>query len=175
MSITYKDIKGFPGYRVGDDGSVQSFKYFGKWRLLKQTIDHDGYQCVYLSNSGKSYNRRVHRLILESFVGPRPKDHECRHLNSVKIDNRLENLAWGTKAENVQDRKSNGLPWNPRRLNEDLVKSIWRLKSERKNSPEIAVTLGLSRSNVWTVLSGRGWKWVEKPEKPEIVAPELTV
>jgi hypothetical protein len=30
---------------------------------------------------------------------------ECRHLNGVRSDCRLVNLAWGTKAENTEDRR----------------------------------------------------------------------
>src|SRR5262249_12949164 len=34
--------------------------------------------------------------------------HEVRHLNGIRTDNRPENLAWGTKSENMQDAVRHG-------------------------------------------------------------------
>ncbi len=54
----------------------------------------------------------IHILVLEAFVGPRPmingRKAEGRHLNDVRTDNRLENLAWGTHQDNVDDRERKG-------------------------------------------------------------------
>lgn len=54
---------------------------------------------------GKEY--ALHRVILETFVGPAPEGAVTRHLNDVRTDNRLENLAWGTQQENMDDMKNN--------------------------------------------------------------------
>ena len=53
--------------------------------------------------------KRVHRMVLEAFVGPCPEGMQCRHLNDVKNDNRLNNLAWGTRKENSADAIRNRL------------------------------------------------------------------
>ena len=50
----------------------------------------------------------VHVLVLEAFVGPRPAGHEGRHLDDVRSNNTLSNLAWGTQGENYQDALRNG-------------------------------------------------------------------
>ncbi len=50
----------------------------------------------------------VHRLVLLAFKGPRPDGQYCRHLNGVPTDNRLANLAWGTKSENTFDKVGHG-------------------------------------------------------------------
>lgn len=52
--------------------------------------------------------RYVHRLVLEAFVGPCPKGMQCRHLNGIPTDNRLENLRWGTPSEDNYDRVRHG-------------------------------------------------------------------
>jgi hypothetical protein len=52
--------------------------------------------------------RLMHRLMLETFRGPRPKGQECRHLDDNKHNWRIENLKWGTRFENGQDRVRNG-------------------------------------------------------------------
>jgi hypothetical protein len=162
--VKYKDIPGFPGYRVGDDGSVQSSKRVigdGQWFTLSKDTNKCGYEKVSLYRDGKSYCRTVHRLILESFIGSRPPKHECRHLDGNKVNNRLDNLTWGTHAENMEDRKSTGQPWSPRRLDETKVREVRRLRNEGKTVREIAKEMGVG---VWVIddaVRGRSWSWVK--------------
>lgn len=60
---------------------------------------------VRLSIDGKRIKKSVHSLVLNAFRGPKPSpESQCRHLNGVKEDNRLENLAWGTAKENGEDK-----------------------------------------------------------------------
>lgn len=50
------------------------------------------------------------RLILEAFVGPPPFPFaEARHLNDDPRDDRIDNLAWGTRAQNFTDAAQNYL------------------------------------------------------------------
>jgi hypothetical protein len=52
---------------------------------------------------------KVHVLICQAFYGRRPTPlHEVRHLNGNPSDNRIENLRWGTKSENMYDRVRHG-------------------------------------------------------------------
>jgi hypothetical protein len=50
----------------------------------------------------------VHQLVLEAFVGPRPRGMESCHNNGNQTDNRLVNLRWDTKSENNLDRVRHG-------------------------------------------------------------------
>lgn len=97
--MRYRLVAEDPGYRVGTDGSVWSRIEFrrgpvvryGDWKRLKPTPNRDGYLFVKI----RGRNRRVHRLVLEAFVGPCPPGMECRHLDDDPRNNRLDNLAWG--------------------------------------------------------------------------------
>ncbi len=100
-------------YEVSDLGSVRSFvwsKLRGETRpqTLKTIRLDSGYLVVGLVTSGRQRLRRVHQLVLEAFVGPRPAGMITRHLNGDQTDNRLSNLAWGTQAENEADKKLHG-------------------------------------------------------------------
>jgi hypothetical protein len=53
--------------------------------------------------------RTVHGLVLETFVGPRPEDMSCRHLDGNKRNNQLGNLRWGTALEQSDDNRRNGV------------------------------------------------------------------
>lgn len=47
-------------------------------------------------------------MVLRAFVGEPPAGHECRHLDGDRQNNALDNLAWGTRAENVADTIRHG-------------------------------------------------------------------
>ena len=117
-SIEYRSINGFPGYRVGNDGSVwfawrtcrAGRVLTDRWKLMKQGTHEKGYRYVNLTppEGGKYKTFRVHRLVLGAFIGPCPEGMECRHLNGNRQDNTLGNLAWGTKVENTDDCRRHG-------------------------------------------------------------------
>lgn len=44
----------------------------------------------------------MHLLVLAAFVGPRPEGCESLHLNHFPWDNRLVNLRYGTRSENIR-------------------------------------------------------------------------
>lgn len=89
----------FPMYEVSDDGEVRR-----DGRLLGTV--RSGYRSVYLP--GCRSKRKIAVMVLETFVGPRPEGHLARHLNDDKLDDRLINLAWGTKPQNERDKVLNG-------------------------------------------------------------------
>ena len=49
----------------------------------------------------------LHTWVLTAFVGPRPPGGVARHLNDVRTDNRLENLVWGSRSDNMNDAYRN--------------------------------------------------------------------
>ena len=80
-------------------------------KILKIGFDKGGYKIVSLMTKDKKYkNCRVHVLKAKAFLfGPNPLGANIvRHLNDVKTDNRLENLAFGTQSDNMRDCIKNG-------------------------------------------------------------------
>jgi NUMOD4 motif-containing protein/HNH endonuclease len=121
---TWQPVVGYEGlYEVSDMGRVRSVDRM-VWRdgaqyskphqvpkpgrIKSSHIQELGYVGVMLWRDGKVSNLRVHRLVLEAFVGPAPEDMETLHGNGVRHDNRLVNLRWGTWAENYADRVRHG-------------------------------------------------------------------
>lgn len=76
-------------------------------RVLKQTISKRGYFTVALHNHGQR-TATVHRLVAEAFIPNPNKLPVVRHLNDSPLDNRLENLSWGTQRDNTNDAIRNG-------------------------------------------------------------------
>lgn len=127
MSVRYRilDFLGYPGYRVGTDGSVWSrllrtaVRGPGRrgsvsglsveWKKLQPVVDKGtGYTVVSLCNSGKTKTFLVHQLVLLAFEGPRPEGMVCRHLDGNPVNNNRGNLCWGTHRENMQDMVRHG-------------------------------------------------------------------
>lgn len=109
----WKDVVGFDGYEVSDLGRVRSwFKSGGrgsradKPRLLKlRPLKNYPYLRVGLTRDNRIHDKRVHRLVLEAFVGPCPEGMECSHADDNKYNNRLVNLSWDTRENNLAKRK----------------------------------------------------------------------
>ena len=121
-AVRFHQIK--PGYRIGDDGTVWSRRAAdGEWRQLKPTPQYRGHMAIWL---GRKDQRFVHRLVLEAFVGPCPDGMECRHLDGNPGNNRLDNLAWGTRAENQQDAIRHGAAYCVRPENIERMHTLIR-------------------------------------------------
>lgn len=101
-----------PGYRVAADGRVFSVAHnwrgYGE-RELVQLPNTDGYLRVRMVINGHRKSYMVHTLVANAFLPARPSPlHEMRHLNGNRTDNRADNLAWGTRQDNADDRERHG-------------------------------------------------------------------
>jgi hypothetical protein len=93
-------IKGFPGYWISRNGKVWS-SYYGKWLIA--TFNTKGYLQVTLCLNHRHYNKTIHHLVLETYVGIKPKGMEGCHNDGNKHRNCLTNLRWDTQESNVAD------------------------------------------------------------------------
>ena len=104
-------LPGNDTYEISDLGRVRKGD-----RLLKQRLHYTRrYPVVEIHADGRHRETLVHRLVLMAFRGYPPPGTECRHLNGIRTDNRLENLAWGTHSENSVDQVEHGTHRNIRK------------------------------------------------------------
>lgn len=176
--VSFRDLDslGYPGYRVGDDGSVWG-NWIGcrwgrrrgrRWKQLRPAINSKGYPSVNLTPPGGRYKTlRVHRLVLLAFVGPCPEGMECRHLNGIKTDNRLANLCWGTLRDNVEDNLRlavyhHGEGHSCARLTEADVRAIRaRYATGGVLLRHLAEEYGVKLTTVHAIVQRRSWKHVD--------------
>jgi hypothetical protein len=92
-------------YSASDAGRIWS-RY--SERVLKPYPRPEGHLLVDLRYNGARRVVRVHRLVLETFVGPCPDGMEACHANGDPADNRLVNLRWDTRRSNNLDRVRHG-------------------------------------------------------------------
>ena len=170
---TWKPVTGYESlYHVSDLGRVKRLvgKRSREERVLRPGRMTTHYLFVALCKDGKPKLHSVHRLVAAAFIGPIPEGHEVNHKNGVRTDNRLENLEFMTRQENIihgqrtLPRKPTSLrgPMLPNVvLTEDQAKEIKRRGREGQRGKDIASDMGIRRHFVYGILSGRSWKWVD--------------
>ncbi len=183
QGVEFRAVVGFPGYCVGDDGSVWSCwrnggndrtgqVMTGTWKRLCGWVDKrrgkdDGYRKVGLMRNGRLFKRKTHQVVLEAFVGPCPEGMQCRHLDDNKSNVRLANLSWGTCQQNADDRIRNGLtPTGNRqgraKLREEDIPSARKMLDDGLSERKVASAFGVSKGAIRSMKIGKTWKCVPK-------------
>ena len=95
---------GYPGYYVSDSGRIWGPGRHGKAGLITPTPGNKyGHLEVSIHVDGMRLHKYVHRLVAETFI-PNPHNYPLvRHLDDDPTNNCVENLEWGTQADNMQD------------------------------------------------------------------------
>lgn len=156
----WRPVPGAEMYSVSDLGRVK-----GPRRMLIQHPD-DGYLKVTLCiGAGIRITKRVHDLVLSAFVGPRPEGHVSRHLDGARDHNSLANLAWGTQADNENDKVRHGTSNRGEgsgraKLTWETVKAIraeYQPGVRGRGHKSLARKYGVAASIMYSVLRGKSW------------------
>jgi len=165
----WKPIKDFPDYEVSNLGRIKSYKRVAPWKdplISDGSISKEGYYRVTLFRQSKPSHFLVHRLVLETFVGPCPLGCQTNHKNGIKIDNRLKNLEWVTFGDNIEHAYRIGLKTNrgimnsnAKLRNEDVLE-IRRLAKKGIKKTIIAEMFKISSENVYTIAYQLSWRHI---------------
>ena len=104
----------YSGYYITPDGQVWSMRHrSGRRKIPKELSQYNinkktTYQCVG-GVFGNKNRYLVHRLVAETFI-PNPHNlTEVNHINGDKTDNRVCNLEWISREDNVRHAWDTGL------------------------------------------------------------------
>ena len=135
------------------------------WLSLKPIRKQSGHLFVNLVRGGVKKCRAVHRLVLETFVGPCPSGYQCCHWDGVPSNNHLENLRWGTPKDNADDTLRHGRRAVGARvrakLTESQVLEIRRLNAGGCPARELAARFSVSSQNIMLIVLRKTWKYLE--------------
>lgn len=100
-------IKEMPNYYINEYGKIFSLNKRG---LMKEVISQPcGYIRHTLYDNYKTLAVRVHSLVAQYFIGPRPKGMQVNHIDGNKTNNHYSNLEYVTPLRNVQHSVEMGL------------------------------------------------------------------
>ena len=103
-------IKDFEGlYEISSSGKIKSTYREGTKGGILKTFSDGRYLKVHLYKNGKQYQFYLHRLVAEHFLEKVEGKSEINHKNGDKLDNRLLNLEWCNRSENIQHANNTGL------------------------------------------------------------------
>ena len=159
-------IPDFHGYEVSDLGRVKSKKR-KREIILKPSLRIWGYYRASLAKDGKMHQILVGRLVLLAFVGPCPDGQETRHLNGIRADNRLSNLAWGTRIENAQDKRQHGTmcfgeKHGRSKITEAQAIEIIKKYSSGYTQVSLAQEYGIYQTKISALITGKTWKHLDR-------------
>lgn len=144
---------------------------------LKFSISHSGYErCTFQTNKNRRYVR-VHRAVVEAWIGHIPQGMEVNHIDGNKRNNAIENLEIVTGEENNRHAVVNGLKASGERhglktmphriargekagaakLTRDQVLIIRQMRDSGKTLSSIAKQFGVDQSLVFQISKRKIW------------------
>lgn len=170
MNERWVPIRGYEGiYEVSTLGRVRRLvAAYGSpaGMFMKSGHQRGGYRHVVLSRDGRKRIFKLHRLVLEHFVGPMPDGHEINHRDGDKYNNALTNLEYVTRAQNIQHAYAAGLidrralAHGSARLSEEDVRAIRVALNAGEARREIAQRFGVTVHAITDIALGRAWSWL---------------
>lgn len=174
MKEIWKDIPGYEGkYQASTEGRIRSkdhlvkgrCHYTGKSfaRMVKGRILSPGRYCksghVSVVPGHAANGCPVHQLIMKTFVGECPVGMEVLHNNGNPADNRLCNLRYGTRTENILDVYKDGGRW--RKLSAEDAEAIRFGLTTGITGKELAEMFGVSTSTISCIKRGVTYSWLK--------------
>ncbi len=183
-----KDIRGYEGiYAVCEDGKIWAHPRTiirkrkgwkgaivhlnGHWMKTSTTKKGDWYYSIAFGwgNSRKGY--KVHRLVAQAFI-PNPNNlPDVNHKNGDKTDNRVKNLEWVTRRQNLEHGfkiypianrplARGEQSWCAKLKDDDIPIIRMRFKNGELSQRKLAKEYGVSHTTIKGIINGWTWKHV---------------
>jgi len=153
-------------YEVNNIGQVRN-KITRKVR--KMVSYNHGYIDALIYINGKKVHQLVHRLVANAFI---PNDdpinkNQVNHINGIKYDNRVENLEWVTREENMRHAYDNGLSKKGENhyhsiYSDKQIHEVCKLLVKKIPMNEIVKITGVANSTIRKIKEGENRKDISK-------------
>lgn len=171
MTEVWKDIPGYEGkYQASTLGRIRSLDQYvrcgneGKGiRLRKGKVLRPGpikTGHLYVAVNGRKGNGvPVHQLVARTFIGERPAGMDVCHNDGDPTNNRVENLRYDTRTNNILDVYKQGKRW--RKLSALDVIAMRKLHREGRTATSLAEQYGISVGSACKAIKGDTFKWLQ--------------
>jgi len=181
----WRAVAGYEGrYEVSDWGRVRSLDFYTRrgygthmdiraGRIRKTCFLKAGYEIVSLKKDGVSKRHYVHRLAAEAFIGT--SSLEVNHRDGNKANNRLQNLEYVTRQENVDHSirigtyhrnhtwaHSRGQNNHNSKITECEATKVTEMMACGFNTRQISEMTGISVRIVEQIHSGKTWRHIPR-------------
>lgn len=166
----WRDIPGYGGkYQVSSNGRIGRLGGRGPVKntlyIMAPYIDEQGRPKVNLRLQSTAKQIIVSKLVALAFIGPRPEGKDVLHNNGINSDNFVGNLRYGTKLENMADKRVHGTQPEGAsshfaKLTEEQVHDI-RASLERGESPKsISLRMPITERSISDVKLRKSWSHI---------------
>jgi len=165
---SWKRIPHFSRYEISNLGRLRNIK---SGRILKHHVTRLGYhEARIYDDSGRKRCPSIHRMVCRAFNGEPPRENDTvNHRDGAKSNNSSENLEWKTHLDNIRHAWKAGLrdgtigeESKVAILTEKKVHKIRKLRSSGSSYRKIASILGVGKTTVEMVCTGRTWSHVNE-------------
>lgn len=174
-----KEVEGFPGYFVTEEGDVYTSKR-GPLRKMSTPVSFQ-YRAVKLSHEGKVKHCFVHRLVAKAYVDNPENKGYVNHKDGDKLNNSFSNLEWVTFSENIQHSFDTGLNKglagmeNGRALLSDTeVIEIYQRLQQGEKSKDLAEEFRVERTAISKIKRKQLWKHITDTLDDIYIKPKAT-
>lgn len=104
-----RTVKKFPDYKVSNYGDIISYKNSTPRKMVTWTNQHGHEYTRLVDRRGKKKTVLIHRTVADEFIPKTDSKYDVvRHLDDNPHNNHVNNLAWGTQKDNINDMRLNG-------------------------------------------------------------------
>lgn len=135
--------------------------------MMEGAIGRDGYKHAIINRK----NHDLHRIIAETFIPNNDSLEQVNHINGIKTDNRVDNLEWCTRSDNLKHAFANGLERpmcgenNPiHKLTKDevhYIRQVYKKNDREYGFAALARKFGVDRTTVSDAAQNISWGYID--------------
>lgn len=135
--------------------------------MMEGAIGRDGYKHAIINRK----NHDLHRIIAETFIPNNDSLEQVNHINGIKDDNRVENLEWCTRSDNLKHAFANGLESpmrgesNPiHKLTENdvhYIRQVYKKNDREFGFSALARKFGVDKSTISDAAQRIHWRYMD--------------
>ena len=153
-------------YHVSNYGRIKSFKQRRTGKILKPSLNMDGYLFLHISIGGERKYFSVHVLVAKAFIPNPDNKPEVNHRIGWKLNCYVGNLEWSTHEENMEHAVNNGLlkikgtENSQAKLKDEETILYIRNNPDGLTQQQLAEKFGMTHQQISDIQTGKYWKHV---------------